>query len=197
LIFSASSFAKEGSVPLFASKWVPGSMLLILCIAEVGLSAGRARMKSVGPWATAIAGPHSLHYDPFFGPFYGRREFWSMLQEMDGDLSGVPHTNIFFGPRLEFEYARAGIPSPRNMPIWWHPGSSYPSTDESKFVDVAKQDRFSRLLFFDTMRFPQNLRRYWWSHYCIATPAYHSVEEFHLCESKEGQKMTAVWMETH
>ena len=34
-------------------------------------------------------------------------------------------SNLLTGPRLEFLYAQWAIASPRGLPLWWHPGSSY------------------------------------------------------------------------
>jgi hypothetical protein len=34
-------------------------------------------------------------------------------------------SNLLAGPRLEFLYAQWAIASPRGLPLWWHPGSSY------------------------------------------------------------------------
>lgn len=53
----------------------------------------------------------------------------------------------FFGPRVDYNYAVFGIPSPKQFPAWWHPGTAFPISAESKIIDQWKQDHFQTLIF--------------------------------------------------
>ncbi len=48
---------------------------------------------------------------------------------------------------MEFAYAAFGIPSPRNMPIWWHPGSSFPKSETQKVVETFRMHKFDLCVF--------------------------------------------------
>jgi len=43
---------------------------------------------------------------------------------MDPLACGAESVTLF-GPRIEFLYAQWLLPSPKGLPLWWHPGSSY------------------------------------------------------------------------
>lgn len=63
---------------------------------------------------------------------------------------------VFFGPRLEFMYAMFERPSPRGLPIWWHPGTSFALADTALVADRWSRARFDLLVFLrdDYARMP-------------------------------------------
>ena len=54
---------------------------------------------------------------------------------------------FFFGPRIEFAYAVVGVPSPRHLPLFWQPGTSFARRDEPKMIQSWKQHDFKTLIF--------------------------------------------------
>ena len=70
--------------------------------------------------------------------------------------------NTFFGPRMEFGYTQYNIQSPAQMPLWWHPGSSYNIKDEKKIVSTFINLNFDALIFLkdDRTRMPHTIIDY-------------------------------------
>ena len=136
-------------------KWTVA--LFVLFAAVLGVE--RARMQTVGPWAGKTYGPKVTIHDHFFGDFTTRREFADLLRETDSVVSGSRGKRIFFGPRMEFLYAREGIASPLHLPVWWHPGSSYAVSHEGIVENAWDGDHFDLLIFakHDRTRFPARL----------------------------------------
>lgn len=129
-----------------ANMRVPKACLrvaLTLTIGAVILLAGvRARMRQVGAWAGDSYGILQRQTDPFFGAFVARQTLWQVNQQIDALHAAYPGAAVFFGQRLEFEYARLGVLSPRHMPIWWHPGSAYPVAAEAGFALEMERHHF-------------------------------------------------------
>jgi len=69
--------------------------------------------------------------------------------------------SVFFGPRMEFLYAALRIESPKGLPIWWHPGSSYPLNRHGQIVLRWRASRFRTLVFLrgDFTRIPVGILR--------------------------------------
>lgn len=53
----------------------------------------------------------------------------------------------FFGPRLDFNYAVLGLPSPENSPAWWEPGTAFAVSDQTRLIQVWQEHRFQTLIF--------------------------------------------------
>lgn len=66
---------------------------------------------------------------------------------------------FFFGPRLDFNYAVLEIESPRGLPAWWHPGTSFARADEPGLVRLWEDHRFETLIFLkgDYTYYPPDL----------------------------------------
>jgi hypothetical protein len=55
----------------------------------------------------------------------------------------------FFGPRLEFNYAVFGLPSPVHLPLYWQAGTSFGLPEEAHLAQVWQEDRFPTLIFLN------------------------------------------------
>jgi hypothetical protein len=156
--------------------WRPGIsyMTVVFFLFSVFLSASRARMQNVGEWGGDACGiPAEIdHADTFFGDFYNCRAFFSVLAESDAALAAHPGKRIFFGPRMEFLYARDGLHSPRGLPMWWHPGSSYPESSEAEVERTWEDNHFDELLFLhrDRTRLPKAILAKIEREYVLAEP---------------------------
>lgn len=137
-----------GTAERARSLWPPlrRAALGLLTVATF-LSATRARMQAVGSWAEDTCAPRVDFNDRFFGAFHACQLFKTVLQESDATVEAHPQARVFFGPRLEFQYAREGLPSPAHLPMWWHPGTSYPLPAEDEVVEAWKRDHFDLLVF--------------------------------------------------
>ena len=119
----------------------------------------RSRMQAVGMWGKDSCGPQSSRSDRFFGNFNACTGFFTVLSETDAAVAATSSKHVFFGPRMEFLYARDRVRSPLGLPLWWHPGSSYPEEDTVKVVEAWEENRFDLLLFphNDRTRLPQRI----------------------------------------
>jgi hypothetical protein len=75
------------------------------------------------------------------------------MVEVENEVAQALNVNrgpYFFGTRLDFNYAVFGIHSPEQFPAWWHPGTAFPLSDESKIIEQWRQDRFETLIFMKT-----------------------------------------------
>ncbi|MGI4827164.1 MAG: hypothetical protein ACRYFU_03090 [Janthinobacterium lividum] len=118
----------------------------------------RVRMQDVGVWANTCSSLETRH-DRFFGPFTSCPDLFSVLEETDNVVSANQRKSVFFGPRMEFLYARERLASPLGMPLWWHPGTSYPDTDVQQIVAAFRRDHVDLLIFLhgDRTRMPKQL----------------------------------------
>jgi hypothetical protein len=68
---------------------------------------------------------------------------------------------VFFGPRMEFLYAALRIESPRGLPLWWHPGTSYPLDQRTEIFSRWNASQFQTLVFLnrDFTRIPPVILR--------------------------------------
>jgi len=108
----------------------------------------RQRVQSIGLWADDDCGPRVVMHDSFFGTFHNCAVFGSVMHEADRAVATVPEgQHIFFGPSLEFLYARDHIQSPLHLPLWWHPGTSYPVSHTNEIVHAWSEDHFDTVIF--------------------------------------------------
>jgi hypothetical protein len=70
----------------------------------------------------------------FFRGLKGSSVFHSTIENLGKLAKAQKLDSVFFGPRLQFAYAAHGIPSPMHQPVWWHPGTSFPKSDEFDYV---------------------------------------------------------------
>lgn len=127
--------------------------LCSLLVSATFFGVTRERMQAVGVWADPSCGPLFLwQQDRFFGRFKECAPFFTFLQETDQIVAKRSGARVFFGPRLEFLYARDHFTSPKGLPLWWHPGTSFPLGQEQAVVTAWKASHFDVLLFLHNDR---------------------------------------------
>lgn len=133
----------------------------IVSLVVIGLfySETRARMRAVGVWGDDSCGSLIEHRDRFFGAFHACSGFFDVLQATDKALEAHRTARVFFGPRMEFLYAREDLQSPKQLPLWWHPGSSFPKGQVLEIAKAWEDARFEVLVFLagDRTRVPQRI----------------------------------------
>ncbi len=60
--------------------------------------------------------------------------------------SPITNLNVYFGPRMQWAYANANLQSPRNFPIWWHPGVSFAANEETKWITRWSETQFQAVI---------------------------------------------------
>ena len=140
---------------------------ILLMFFSILLGALRIRMMIGGEWAGKGFGPLVRLQDPFFGNLRARREFASVLDEVDQALQREKTSRVFFATRMEFLYARNRITPPLHLPLWWHPGSSYAIRDEAVILRGFEQDNCDLIIsnHSDLAQMPESLVAYIHSHY--------------------------------
>ena len=57
----------------------------------------------------------------------------------------------FFGPRLDFNYAALGLPSPAHSPAWWEPGTAFAVSDQAHLIQGWQEHQFQTLIFLNSV----------------------------------------------
>jgi len=74
----------------------------------------------------------------------------SALVAIEREVSLATKANsgpYFFGPRMEFNYAAFALPSPKNFPVWWDPGTAFVKSQQAPLIQGWQQHRFQTLIF--------------------------------------------------
>ncbi len=128
LLFVAALLASVTSHP---APWLRGAFayaLYSLLVTAAFFGATRERMQTVGEWAEDRCGlALEQRSDPFFGPSEPAPPFFSVLDDSDKVVAATHPTHVFFGPRMEFLYARDRLSSPRGFPSGGIPEPPFPS----------------------------------------------------------------------
>jgi hypothetical protein len=137
----------------------------------------RERMKHVGPFYQSPAEVRLS--DGYFEDVYVGTNFASILDEVHKVRDRWLGANIYFGPRIEFSYLETQTPSPKHFPLWFHPGTSYPTKDEGHVIEAFKNADFDILIFAknDRTRLPVEILEFvnlWYTQ----NPQYNSVDVF-------------------
>lgn len=117
----------------------------------------RERMMNVGPFYEHPAGTTIAR-----GYFRGLRtgpHFAGLLLELEQLQPMLQGRSVFFGPRIELGYLYTGSPSPRGLPLWWHPGTSYAAADQPRIVEAFGSHKPDVLVFArgDRTRMPSEI----------------------------------------
>lgn len=83
---------------------------------------------------------------PFFGNLQASARFRATLDQI-GQVLGRNQGPVFFGPRMEFAYAVFGLPSPKHLPVWWDPGTSFAVAQYPSILEAWRNNRFRTLVF--------------------------------------------------
>jgi hypothetical protein len=120
------------------------TIVAIYLIAIIG-GYSRERMKHVGPYYQK-----PLTTELSQGYFKGLKTgntFKLLLSEIHQIKDNWPDKNIYFGPRIEFAYLETKTKSPKGMPLWFHPGTSYSLNDSQRVTDAFTSAKFDLLVF--------------------------------------------------
>jgi hypothetical protein len=143
-----------GAVIAFGLR-IPGSHLrrfyiaMVFAIAVSGIYMGASRIRVLG------IGPHQFFEwrngnSPvgvkFFKDTHASPLMGGIIQQVKAAKS-ANRGPFFIGPRIEFAYAVVGIPSPRHLPVYWMPGTSFARADEPRLIGLWRRQHFKTLIF--------------------------------------------------
>ncbi len=86
----------------------------------------------------------------FFKDLRASGSFRAVVDQIGRAVSANPGP-VFLGPRLEFAYAAFGIPSPRDLPLYWQPGTSFARSQEPAMLEEWSKRRFPTLIFLSPL----------------------------------------------
>jgi hypothetical protein len=117
----------------------------------------RLRVRGIGERAFFESVPLQTIQTGFFAGLRSGPRLIAVLHQVGAVLDTYPSTKVFFGPRMEFSYAAFRRDPPRGLPIWWHPGSSYPASDAVAVSRTLESADFDLLIFLkgDYTRMPR------------------------------------------
>lgn len=132
------------------------ALSLIVLVAVIG-GYSRERMKHVGDFYDKN-NVDKISNGYFSGLFVGNR-LYQVIAEIEAIRKSQPNSNIFFGPRVEFGYALTNTISPKGLPLWWHPGTSYSLNDSENVIGEFMARNFDILVFLrdDRTRIPEEI----------------------------------------
>ena len=123
------------------------AFLCALVASDLYMGAQRTRVAGIGRHTFfESSGANVPPGTPFFRDLKSSSRFRSVVEQIGQVLKNNPQP-VFFGPRLEFSYAVFGLSSPRHVPVWWHPGTSFRAADEPELVAAWRADQFATLIF--------------------------------------------------
>jgi hypothetical protein len=151
-ILIGETTAESGGPLGVPTLWL--SYLILLCttftFSSLCDAAIRYRVRGIGLGAFFEYEPDPTPMEnPFFKGVRGGHNLRVTVEALTALCSGHNLRNIYFGPRLQWAYAAFHIPSPKGMPIWWHPGVAFPANDESMYTERWIADRFDPLVLMD------------------------------------------------
>lgn len=107
----------------------------------------RDRVEGIGYGAFYENGPTVSVQNGFFAGCSMSPRLVAVLAAAERSVAETPAKNYFFGPRMEFLYCALRLPSPPGLPLWWHPGSSYPRKKESELLLEWDRQKFQVAIF--------------------------------------------------
>ena len=117
-------------------------------------------------------------HDGFFQDMHSTRYFNELDHEVERAKNSSPGP-VFFGPRLEFEYADQKLPSPLGWPVYYQPGTSFARSDVPRLTQLWIDQNFQTLIFLkqDRTFYPDDLLQAIDAHY-VLQPGYNDVDVY-------------------
>ena len=139
--------------------WIRYCGFVAIFLACVGLGQGfvRHRVKAIG---YGVFFEFATVNKPSDEGFFKNCRFGKNLEAAQSQVAAVISAvarqrnkpehdlNVYFGPRMQWAYAAFDLSSPRNLPVWWHPGVAFDCKDEGKYVQRWAERHFDVLIFF-------------------------------------------------
>jgi len=143
-----SSLPAAFALTTYWNRYAAG-LCLLLTIAGVAQAFNRQRVKAIGPYMffEERLAPQAFA-DGFFKGLRSGEIFVAVNQQLAELLRKEPGASVAFGPRMQWAYAAFNKPSPRNQPIWWHPGVSFAAVDEELYISRFLDSRFDLIVIF-------------------------------------------------
>jgi hypothetical protein len=167
-------------------RWTPNwlrvafvAMLISIIGSNLWYGAARVRVFRIGDGSFfRYREAHQLIHDQLFSTMISTSLLLQVQQETHRAVALYPGP-VFFGPRLEFEYADTRLPSPTQWPVYFQPGTSFAASDQARLTKVWQDKHFQTLIFFgdDRTCYPEELIRVIASEY-VMEPGFQSIQVY-------------------
>ncbi len=139
------TFGMDLPGPLLRRAYV--AILLAGSVSDLYLGAMRARVYTIGPHQFFEWADHGQRVE---SGFLKDMRVSSVLVHLEQEVARAKTQNAgpyFFGPRIDFNYAVLGLPSPEHLPVWWHPGTAFARRETPHLLQVWQAQGFKTLIF--------------------------------------------------
>jgi hypothetical protein len=145
LLLNDSAIASSAAIPwrILARLWV--CFLCAVVAGDVYAGAERYRVYTIGPHMFFEAGPLVSPGTRFFGGVKASPMLRDVMKQT-AEVLKTAQRPVFFGSRMEFAYAAFGEPSPKDLGIFWGPGTSFPRDEESLMEEMWRRKRFRTVI---------------------------------------------------
>lgn len=132
-----------------------------LAVFAVQWGARRDRVRSDCPYKfhePYDAGDRHVVGDGFFQGLHCGDIFAETYNEVAAVLAQNPTNTVAFGPRMGWCYAAFNKPSPKGLPIYWEPGTAFPTADTDKLFHHLLESKFDLFILIkdDTTYYTQD-----------------------------------------
>jgi hypothetical protein len=143
-----------GGVITFGLRW-NGTVLRRITIAILCASIAGDLYYGAARTFVYLGGPHMFfewqdNEHRIDSGFLKNMRVGAPMIEIEREVKQALDTNpgpYFLGPRLDFNYAAFGLPSPEGYPVTWAPETMFPLSAEPQIIQNWKQDRLRTLIF--------------------------------------------------
>jgi hypothetical protein len=136
---------------ILSHRWTGYLTCLCAVLACLGLSEALSRHRAKANYDffefTEVSEPYPV---PFFQGLHTGPIFHSVVDHIAAMCATQDMTHAFFANRLQWAYAAFHLQSPKNQPIWWHPGVSFSAADQSLYMKDWLSRGFNPVLVMDT-----------------------------------------------
>jgi len=128
-------------------KSVLMAMLSLFMVVSGYLSVTSSRIQAIGPGAYYQVGPTNIIEGGFLSGLKTGPHLQRVISDTAQVLSRWPSERVFFGPRVEFEYAVFNKPVTKGMPLLWDPGNLFSGERLPMLIRTFQQDDPELLIF--------------------------------------------------
>jgi hypothetical protein len=146
LLLNDSAIAASNAIPwrLLTRLWV--CFLCAVVVGDIYAGVVRYRVYTIGSHmffegSSPLVSPGTRFFDGVKASPMLRD-----VMEQTAEVLKTAQRPVFFGSRMEFAYAAFGEPSPKDLGIFWGPGTSFPRDDESLMEDMWRKKRFRTVI---------------------------------------------------
>jgi hypothetical protein len=167
--------AREGAEAPPGAWPALASMTIVFLVMSGFLGLLHTRILSIGQGSYYEPLPTQTIRSGFFTGLEASPRLESVISQTETALSWVPHGKVFFGPRVEFEYAVFNRTPLRGLPLLWDTGVYYSRRRLPALIRSFQEHDPDLLIFLKDDFTRMDAMAY----YVLTTPTYQRIDDFH------------------